>query len=420
MNRWFGSSVLWSWLATCPFAAAEPPLERATSNGSSSQQTAPVDLYGDPLPPGALARMGTTRFRQGDSITALAFSPDGAAVATGADAGSLRIWDTRTGELRSRLPQEATDIDFLAISPDGRMLAAGSPATGIGLREITAGRLVRRFGQGLGLLCVAFSPNGNVIATGGAEHTIRLWETATGNELGQLMGHEKEILTLQFSANGRLLASAGKDQTVRIWHPATMKEVHRCTGHEGEIRSLAFSPDGTILASGDARGCCAVSTIRLWEVRTGKEFRRFEFDSAGVCFLPDGKTLVGVSKTGTTQFWDTATGDETRSLRTPPVDVGQVAFDPDRKRLATGGGNTIRLWDLETGEELHADREAHHGPVFHVGLCAGGKIAVSGAKGEPLSLWETASGKRLDHLGYSAQTFALSADGGSLAVCEEQ
>src|SRR5262249_27414460 len=152
---------------------------------------------------------------------------------------------------------------------------------------------------------------------------------------------------IRIAADGRLLASAGKDQTVRLWRLETMQQLHLCRGQEGEICSLAFSPDGRNLASGAAQHC-AIPRIHLWQVATGKEVSRFDSGSAAVAFLPGSRSLIGVSKTGIARVWEIATGKDMRHFRVQQLASGQVAFAPDGKTMATGPGNTIRLWDMAT------------------------------------------------------------------------
>jgi WD40 repeat protein len=379
--------------------------------------TASTDLFGDPLPPGALARLGTVRFRQGDPITALAFSPDGATLVSGGEDGTLRFWDTATGKMITRWHGENTSIDFIAFSRDGQLLAAGSPATSIGLREPATGNVIRRFGSWLGTGCVDFSPRANLIASSGGDSIVHLWETATGRQLGQLVGHKGAVFAARFSPDGKLLASAGKDKTVRLWDVAALRELHRCTGHSVEIRSLAFSPDGQTLASMEASPL-AFSGTRLWEVATGREIRCLEPGLAGVSFSGDGKRLTGVDRTGKVQLWDLATGKQLRHFPSERLKLGQAAFDSKGQILATGAGNSIRLWDVATGKEMRPAVGAHHAPVFGVALDGAGRTVVSAAEEETVGLWEIRSGSSLAQLGSRVQAFALSSDSQMLALCE--
>src|SRR4029077_3558883 len=131
--------------------------------------------------------------------------------------------------------------------------------------------------------CLALAADGKTLASGAADKTIRLWDTATGPELRLLKGHEEWVEAVAFSSVG-VLSSACGDGSIRLWEPATGKELYLLRGHDRGVKSIAFSPDGKTLASAGSD-----HTLRLWDVASGKVQRSFSASwITCVAFAPDG------------------------------------------------------------------------------------------------------------------------------------
>jgi len=403
---------------------------------------------------------------------------------------TVRVWDLRTGAELRRFRPNSGFVRAVAFSPDGQHVLAGTwnsvDGGALHLWRVESGRLERRFyGHSDVVTAAHFSPDGARIVSASWDHTVRVWDTATGLELQRFDSHDERPLAAAFTPNGQFVvvgtgsvgsagvpdpvddratsasvwvwdltnraeaqrftdhadwvwaaavspdgryaatgsgafappAGRGADNTVRLWNLRTGREVRRMGGHADTVSGVAFSPDGALLASASWDG-----TVRLWDTATGRGrvgFRGHAGRVLSVAFSPDGARVVSASRDGTARLWDAASGAELRRFDGHQGDVNWAAFSPDGQYIATGGADgSARLWDAATGVELRRF-DGHTGAVNVVAFSPDGRRLLTSSSDGTARLWSIATGEEQRQLaGHTRAVFAaaFSPDGGMVAT----
>ena len=376
-------------------ARAEPPPGRTDAPAGPPART---DHHGDPLPPGALQRLGTVRWRTSSSFEACpALGKDGRTLFVGTGE-VIRVFDLETGRQVRTIKGPEGGISALALAPDGKLLASGG-YQGVTLWDVATGQKVRHLKAG-DVRTLAFSADGRRLVTGGRDHdhSVRVFDAETGKEQLRLLWHQRQVDSVALSPDGTTLVTASYvEHKVLVTDLSTGEVSHTLLSEDGHDAAAALSPDGKTVAVADMRYQTGrpdwVPRLRLFDVATGREVRAFDAKAdrtVALAFAPDGKTLVS-STDENFRLWDVETGQEKGHF---PGGGRRICFSPDGRRLLAVGA-VIRAWDVEGGKELHPS-EGHAGYISSLAYAPDGQTIAACSTTDPqILLWDVAGGKVL-------------------------
>jgi WD40 repeat protein len=313
------------------------------------------------------------------SVTAVAYSPDGRTLASACRDGSVRLWDAATGAPLGEIAHHAEPAECVAFSPDGRWVVSGGDGS-VQSWDLTAKKPGPhlQFSSGL-VTSVAFAPDNCRVAVGvgwNPWHRVApeqhdsyalCWNLDTERVERQFSAFPGSVLAVAFSPDGSRLAAAGganfpgepnQPGAVRVWDSRSGAETSRLEGHTGPVSGVAFIDEGDTLATTGRD-----KTVRLWDVRHGgtllRVLRGHRDWVTGMALRADGRTLATSGADGAIKVWDLQSGTEVRTIRGHSGAVNAVAFRPDGQRLASvGSDETIKVWDPDADQEAYAYRFA--------------------------------------------------------------
>ena len=398
------------------------------------------ELNDEPLPAGALIRLGTTRFRLGNMIYAMALSPDVKTAVTVGGNSQTQFWDVDTGKVIRRIEwKEGGGGRVVAYSPNGQLVAYVQDQGPLWLLNAADGKQLAKQDLGMNFTSsLAFSPDSTILATGGTQVTYGRHEDTKSNSLLslwkwdgaslKLIGEAKPdhesplqgpprphgIKSIAFSTDGTQLATGGnKGDLIRIWDPSNGRELHQFHASGDQIGSLVFAPTGSSLASGANNG-----GLTLWDLDHGtkKWESKLPGDIRTLAFAPDGKTLAagGGAEYGHKKddlpfllLVDAESGKNIRPLTISRNSVASVAFSKDGQVLCAGLGGNLKVWQGSTGKERAAPF-GHATWISDVAVAADGRTAVTAGGDGKLIVWDLATGGELRRLaGHNGEVRAL-------------
>jgi WD40 repeat protein/serine/threonine protein kinase len=319
---------------------------------------------------------------------------------------NLTVHDVATGELKSTLPNPGVGIQCVACSPDGRTAAWGDFAGRVGLFDVSLGQPIGepRIVHTDRVYQLAFSPDGRYLATGGGDGQVTIQDVAGRQRARHFKGHVGPITSLAFSSNGTDLISGGQDGSTRVWDLTAYAKPRQLATADENVIDVAFSPDGRVLATGDL-------TARLWDPRTGRLIRTFPGPpfaaSLRVAFSPDGRMLATGGNDSRVTLWEVETGRELRLLdgrNTEPSvmvtadrPVGSLAFSPDGELFAAGFGQPswlsradrpqkLKVWQLSSGREIRVLEVNNH--VRSLTFSPDGRRLAAACRDNSVSVWD--------------------------------
>jgi WD40 repeat protein len=299
--------------------------------------------------------------------------------------------------------QTLGSILSVAFSPDGQTLATSDAEGEIRLWQVADGKplFTCREEHNHWVWSITFSPDGQTLASSNEDKVIRLWDVNTGQCLQELQGHTNWVFSVAFSPDGQLLASGSEDQTVKLWDILSGECLHTLQGHSGGIHSIAFSPiasspestAGGMVASGGSD-----QTVRLWH--GSQQCQVLEGHTGpirSIAFSPNGQLLATCSDDQTVRLWAVHSGECLKVL-SGDSRIWAVAFSPNGQFLVTGSEDrTVRLWNVSLGVCIRIF-EGHASRVWTVAFSPDGQMLASGSDDQTVKFWEVNAGRCLKTL----------------------
>lgn len=360
-----------------------------------------------------------------ETVVAVAYSPDGDTIVSASRDKTLRIWDAHTGENIKTLTGHNDIIVSAAYSPDGNtiisagwdgMLHQWNAQTGRPLQTYELYKGVLHFARGHAgaITRIAYSPDGNTIATASGDGTMQWWDAHTGEKRKTFIAHTQH--SVKYSPDGKtLLIVIGKE--VQLRDADTDEYLHTLKGNSYDIEHVVFSPEGDIVAISTV-----VGTLGLWDASTGETLKMLirnvgseNFDPRTnrlPVFSPDGKMIAIIQDKETVWIWNTNTGEHITTLTGHEGTLKLPVFSPNGKTIATktfvrfSKGGTVRLWDVATGKEIMKYENPEDYPVFV--YAPDGKTIATNYPDNTIRQWDTTTGENINTFrGHTDKTYSL-------------
>ncbi|MEM9487201.1 MAG: protein kinase, partial [Cyanobacteria bacterium P01_F01_bin.116] len=277
-------------------------------------------------------------------------------------------------------------VSTVAFNPKFAMLASGGLDDTVNLWDLTTGRLATSLtGHSRGINGLAFSPKGQVLASCSDDDTIRLWNAGTGSLLHVLKGHRHDVTSVAIGRRGSILISGSEDRTVGVWDLEQGRLLKALSGNAGMIRCVDISPDEELVVSGGFD-----NKIRLWQMSSGEIFRVLSghLNSINdVELSADGRLIASASKDRCIKLWSVRSGNLIHTLKGHSREVNAIAIHPNQRTVISAGGDScLKVWDTKTGELVETFSE-HGNSVTAISIHPNGRYMASASSDKTIKLW---------------------------------
>jgi WD40 repeat protein len=351
-------------------------------------------------------------FGHDGAIRDLAFSADGRYVATAGIDGRAHVWGAATGDLLAITAERRGPLSAVAFSPDGRWLATAGLDRTVELYDVAVlidtTPLPHQHDK---VTAVAVSPDAALVATGGWEGSVAVW-TRAGRHVSTMRG-STPITALAFSPDGNRLASVGWDPVAHVWDARSGRAIATLVGHRDRILAAAWSPDGTELATASED-----RSARIWNVAaaTSVVLDGHRDAVSAIAFAHDGRTILTASYDGTARLWSTR--GESLASTARGDGIRTASFAPDASRFVTGSDDgTAIVWDRAGGKR--AVLSGHAGTIWWAGFSPDGTRVLTAGTDGTARVFDAATGAValvLDDHHDAIVSAAWSPDGAQLAT----
>jgi WD40 repeat protein len=343
----------------------------------------------------------------------LVFSPRTRFIASATEGNAVEVFGAGGRRLRS-LVGHSDKVDAIAFSPSGAVLATGGRDKAVILWDAATGQVLQSLrNHGTWIRAVRFSPDGGQLASLEYIGDIKLWSLESSRLLRRLQGNGGRCEVIDFSPDGRMLAGGSASGRIVVWNTQTGAELALLSGGSTSIRSLQFSPDGRHLAAASASG-----TIQVWDVSRRLlllSLNRHSGRAESLAYAPDGRRFASIGG-GQVLLWNSSNGQVLAEFMGSGTLQGSLAFSPSGKTLvASGWGHTVREWDVDQASALQT-LSGLRNRTEQASFSPDGNTFLTASRGGGLSFWETATGRLAGHLPVRSRFAVVSPNSKLMAV----
>ncbi|BAY41984.1 WD-repeat protein (plasmid) [Nostoc sp. NIES-2111] len=333
-------------------------------------------------------------------VTSVAFNPKDNLLLSGSYDQSVKVWDRKTGKCLDTLKKHTNRIWSVAFHPQGHLFVSGGDDHAAKIWELGTGQCIKTFqGHSNATYAIAHNWEHSLLASGHEDQTIKLWDlnlysphksNVNTHPFRILQGHSNRVFSVVFSSTGQLLASGSADRTIKLWSSHTGQCLQTLHGHDSWVWAIAFSPDDKLLASGSYD-----HTVKIWDVSSGECLQTLQGHPGSVlavAFSCDGKTLFSSGYEKLVKQWDVETGDCLQTWEADSNRVWAVAVNGDNQYLTTGGDDSVvRLWDIHTGVCVRTF-SGHTSQVICILFTKDSRRIISSSSDRTIKIWNITTG----------------------------